>query len=43
MKPKGGWIRPQNEAEGSPSEAESSGEEMFDIESDSDVVISDSD
>ena len=42
-KPKGGWIRPQNEAEGSLSEAESSGEETFDVESDDDGIISDRD
>ena len=42
-KPKGGWVQPQNEAEGSQSEAESSGEEVFNIESEDDGFISDSD
>jgi hypothetical protein len=42
-KPKGGWVPPQNEAEGSLSEAESSGEEEFNVESEDDGFISDSD
>ena len=42
-KPKREWIRPQNEAEESSSEAESSREETFNMESDDEVVISDSD
>jgi len=42
-KPKGGWLQPQNEAEGSLSEVESSGEEVFMVESEDDGYVSDSD